>query len=479
MRESIIYYISSLDVRTLCTARLVCRPFRQAASSHLTSLTLSAGYLRSHPDISFGNLPNVNRVTISHVDCEAGDLQMLGHHNICNAVTDMKLVNYRETTTTSILPDFPNLKAMTVHEETNWNTVRQLRRFPSTLQELLLEDSLAVPRADALNCLTRLTSLSLQMVRDQQLPCRALSIFSALRRLDISCTWEDMPSFSELTQLTHFVWRPSFQLPFDSAPLTQLQGLVHFVIEPPLGEFLVTPELFGHIGRITTLRSLDIRRCQAPAGFLAAEAATALGPLCLTSLGLRCCCIDLASLSRVTLEGLQDLTLSAADHLSQDGLLALGWATGLTELDISSKAYAGFGDVGFVAQDLCQTISGMSRLQALSITTSGLPGISCSSFVGSLTLLTSLFWRGDRITDADVSACLGLRKLRVLSLWGNEPAPAGSIRREAVLELAKFPDLLHFILPVMHGCMLSGDLGSEVHALLTSKRDSRGWPPLY
>jgi hypothetical protein len=120
LRESII---SSLDVRMLCTARLVCRPFRQTASSPLgaglTSLTLSAGYLRSHLDVNFGNLPNVKRVTISHVDCEAGNLEMLGHHNICNAVTDLKVVNYRETPATSTLPEISNLRAMTVHGDTN------------------------------------------------------------------------------------------------------------------------------------------------------------------------------------------------------------------------------------------------------------------------------------------------------------------------------------------------------------------------
>jgi hypothetical protein len=481
--------LSFLDVRTLCTARLVCRPFRQAASYELRSLKLSAEYLRSHPDVNFGNLPNVDRVAVSRVDCEAGDLDMLGHHVICDEITHLKVVNYKETPATFTLPELPNLRSMTVERKlvkgiVSCTHLRSLM-LPLTLQELWLEEHF-VANADALNCLTRLTSLSLDITWDAQLPCVALTIFSALKKLKLTCIVPHMPSFGKLTQLTHFVWDPQVYGGgnIDSAPLTQLQRLVHLGVRRVwnLPGVEATLEWFKHIGAVTTLKSLDIAGLTAPhdQAFPAAEATKALGPLsCLTSLALSCCCVDLASLPRVTMEGLQALALFRADHLTQNGLLALGRATGLIRLTITCgwvfQTFESF-EVGFVAQDLCRIVSGLSRLQALNITTEGLPGISCCNFVGPLTSLTGLSWFGDCIMDADVAACLGLRKLRVLKLGAKEPAPSGCVSREAYLELAKLPELYHFELNGGPGCMLHEDLPQEIDTLLISKMDSRGWP---
>ncbi len=411
---------------------------------------------------------------------------MLRHHVICDAITHLKVVNYEETTATFTLPALPNLRSMTVEREfvegfVSWTHLHSLT-LPLTLQELLLEEHF-VANADALNCLTRLTNLSLSITWDAQLPFMALTIFSALKRLKLTCRVSHMPSFSELTQLTHFVWDPDVYGGeyIDSAPLTQLQSLVHLGVGRAwsLPGLQATLEWFKHIGGITTLKSLNTAGFTAPhdQAFPAAEATIVLGPLSsLTCLALKCCCVDLASLPRVTMEGLQDLTLFRADHLTQNGLLALGRATGLVRLCISSGwAFQTFEQFGFVAQDLCRIISGMSRVQALNITTRGLPGMSCCEFVGSLTLLTRFTWRGDRITHADVAACLCLRKLRVLKLWATDPAPSGCVC-EAYLELAKLPELYQFEFNGRLGCMLHEGLCHEIDALFISKMDSRGWP---
>jgi hypothetical protein len=314
----------------------------------------------------------------------------------------------------------------------------------------------------------------------------ALTIFSALKRLKLTSSVPHMPSFGKLTQLTHFVWDPRVYGGgyIDSAPLTQLQSLVHLGVGRAWSSpgVRATLEWFKHIGGITTLKSLDIAGLTArhDQAFPAAEATKALGPLSsLTSLAFKCCCVDLASLPRVTMEGLQVLALVSADHLTQDGLLALGRAPGLTRLTINCGwVFQTFEDfeVGFVSQDLCRIVSGMSRLQALNITTRGLPGISCCNFVGPLTSLTGLSWFGDCIMDADVASCLGLRKLRVLKLWAKKPAPSGCVSREAYLELAKLPDLYHFELNGGPGCIVHEDLPQEIDTLLISKMDSRGWP---
>jgi hypothetical protein len=431
------------------------------------------------------------------VDCQEGDLEMLGHHSICDAITDVHVEHYSESTTTDPLPNLPNLRSMTVASDDivediniDINALPKLHRFPLTLQELLLEDYCPAPTVDALNSLTRLTSLSLSITWGDQLPCMSLTILSALRKLEIRCPWSRFPPFGELRQLTHLIWHPvlGYDHEIDSATLTELQSLVHLGIEPTWHTsykvWVTQLEWFRHIGKITTLKSLRIQGFSTPWGFPAVEAATALGSLSLTRLALACSCIDFSSLSRGTLEGLQDVTLSEAGSLRQEGLCALGRVTGLTRLEIS-PAGGRFEDPGFVPGDLCRVISRMSRLQALSITTSGLPGISCSGFVGPLTGLTYLLWYGDSVTDADVAACLGLRRLRTLRFfidWRGHPlagAASGPISLDVVLELAKLPDLTLLHLPHIGSREPGVSLDhvvDEINPLLNSKSYSRGWP---
>jgi hypothetical protein len=81
--------LEAVDLRTLCTARLVSRHFCRAASTQVQTLRLSAEYLCSHPETTFTHFPNLKQVAIE--DLDEGDFTALSGHAVCEAITDVSL----------------------------------------------------------------------------------------------------------------------------------------------------------------------------------------------------------------------------------------------------------------------------------------------------------------------------------------------------------------------------------------------------
>jgi hypothetical protein len=179
------------------------------------------------------------------------------------------------------------------------------------------------------------------------------------------------------------------------------------------------------------------------------------------------------------MEGLQSLTLKCMHELGREGISALRRATGLTHLRLSCHELIwGFGvqDSGVRPEELGLALSGMSRLQALRLDVNVCPSTSCYSAIGLLTALTSLEVGRGYVTNADVEACLNLKKLRVVSFW---PWPHGScdVTPETLVAMAKLPELtkLHVNL-----CCSSQrvSLKNEILAVIRPARHAKGWPAL-
>jgi hypothetical protein len=97
--------------------------------------------------------------------------------------------------------------------------------------------------------------------------------------------------------------------------------------------------------------------------------------------------------------------------------------------------------------------------------------------IGLLTGLTALSWTGAYITNADVAACVTLKKLRVVSLLPYLEAPGGPINRDWFLALARLPELSKVTFGTWMGISKARGL-RNIEALVNAERHAKGWPPL-
>ncbi len=220
---------------------------------------------------------------------------------------------------------------------------------------------------------------------------------------------------------------------------TRLHNQVHLDLdigpESPLDREL-TPQQFRTIGAITSLRCLRLQMMQHPQ----LPSLSFIFPTPFTRLVLRSFHPNKSFLRGFRIEGLRDLNLDCMRELGSDGVAALGRATGLTHLRLSyyiRGACVAPGEVGIA-------LSLMSRLRALSLDSGEVPAPSCVKAIGLLTDLTSLKWAGKYLTNADVQAWLGLRKLRVLSITSQHGAPSDHrISADTFFVLVKLSELRH------------------------------------
>jgi hypothetical protein len=415
--------------------------------------------------------PNVRRMTVSDVNIEE-DVQLLARPDIRDAVTDMVLAHAPSSATHLRLPEFRNLTSLAFVDHTPPNRFS----LPTTLEELVLDHPAPIPHGDDLNCLTRLTSLRISILPITfHPPDRPVMIFRALHKLDITCKTLYIPGLQMLTQLTHLTWEGTGDESSveDLSPFTHLQKLVHLGIKAE--QFRGTRQSFKCLARMPALRSVDlqIRSAIVRWGRLPGES---LPPLPLTHLGLSLSFMRLGVLPRMTVEGLQDLSLESAFFLEDNEIRGLRQATGLARLEVIMKSGRSYYNR---TRGLQEAISGMSRLQALSLHV-GNAGISCLGSVRKLTGLTQLRWAGVHISNADVKACAHLKGLRELSLSADpyaKSAPPCAITREAFEDLAKLPQLTKLELSHSLGIRV-GLLTDEDQARLNAGRHVRGWPPL-
>jgi hypothetical protein len=356
MLETILGF---LDVRALCTARLVCIRFFTAASRFLHTLELSADRLCTGPRPDFRNFPRLCRVMIPCFDLAKHDLSLLVRSGVSDEVTHLGLElpcpSGVPPSTHHVLPPLPKLVSLIVFKTTP--NPGMPFEFPVTLRDLRLDNSNACPHADPLIRLTGLTNLRISLAGYKQKPFEALSALTALQVLFIQCESSLIPSVAGLMLLTHLTilspegdkgWAHAVVL----ASLSGLCNLAHLGVGPLLLERLT------QVGKITTLKSLklDLRGGHqgtnpdaVPVGFLSG----------LTSLALFCQHPNLPFLQRFNVEGLSALDLSCPLEVGVEAVAALGRATALKYLILTCRS------VNVKPVDLLPALSRMPRLQLL------------------------------------------------------------------------------------------------------------------
>jgi hypothetical protein len=470
--------LGSLDMRTLCTARLVCKTLSSAASRWVHSIRVSAEYLREHPDTNFGHFPCLAQVAIAGILIE--DLPLLALPAVANAVTDVdiQLVDHPLSSSRGprpTLPRFPNMRSMEIRRFELDNDFD----FPPSLQKLVLEDWLCDRNGDAVLRLTGLTSLRLA-VYDRQHSAHAfegLTTLTGLRKLDITGPASMLPCMGALLLLTHLDWAchphrdsPDTQ-PIDLAPLTRLQDLVHLGVYMYLDSGLILDHVVT-IGLMTSLRSLKLRGKRVALVDLDTSLLTPLSRL--TKLFLEEGCMDLSSLQRMNIEGLQDLTLLEAHRWGPEVASVLHRATRLEHLHFT-WSYRGGGRME--AGALVLALSQMSRLQSLLLAPGWLRYQSCFQAIGLLTGLTSLHYSGSDISPADVEECARLTKLRTLTLLPNDFSPCGPITSDEFLAVAMLPELKSLVLGKQLG-FWGYPATHDFAQWYNGPRHCKGWPPL-
>jgi hypothetical protein len=205
--------------------------------------------------------------------------------------------------------------------------------------------------------------------------------------------------------------------------------------------------------------------------------ATVLTPLSrLTALHLNCN-TDICLLARSN-AGLQDLTLVNACQLTAEGVSLIQKATKLTRLDFEyGRGQGGNQGHGVGPMRFVGILSGMTGLQALSLTLNVDWGISCFAAIGRLTALTRLEWYEGHLTYLDVVACTRLKKLRVLRLFPHPAGPPGRISLAAFSALATLPELSRMTMSTKTG-ITAKQVTDEVKTMIDARRHSMGWPPL-
>jgi hypothetical protein len=473
--------LGSLDVRTLCTTRLVCKTLSTAASRCVRSIRVSPEYLRDHPDTTFDSFPCLDQVAITGILAE--DLPLLAQPAISHAVTDVEF-HLVEAPTRGYkyprpnLPLLPNLRSMTIVRFDLDNDFY----FPPSLQELLLQNSVCDRNGGPVLRLTGLTSLRLTVYdkNDSPHPFRGLTSLSALQKLDIHGPASLFLCIGALPLLTHLDWTCldlsglNEGQPFDLAPLTRLHSLVHLGLTAFLDSWLT----FGHIrtiGQMTSLRSLKLRGNDAGGSPGLDLDATLLIPLSgLTKLTLDGGCMDVGSLGRMNIEGLQDLMLWDAHELGPEVASVMERATGLERLDFT---WGYRPSCLLEAEPLSLALSGMSRLQSLRLSPGPLRCESCFQAIGLLTGLTALHYRGDLITHADVELCACLTKLRSLTLEPEQFSPWGPITVDHFLALAMLPELTSLVMGKRVG-FWGYPATHDLAEWYNSERHRKGWPSL-
>jgi hypothetical protein len=298
--------IGFLDVRALCTTRLVCTRFRIAASRFILSIQLSAPDLRTRPDANFKSLPKLERVGIR--GRLPDDFELLTRPPIRDAVTHVEV--FQGDVPAPLMPPLPNLVSLHVLNCRIGQGFRHEPLFPIALQELKLTGAIACADAEALTRLTRLTCLSIYVGADVPEHFEAVTALTTLRELHFRGVPTQIPYLGKLNLLTRLSFLmtsfdPNSGPALDLEPFTCLQNLVDLRVYSLMfpGQEL-TPQHIANIGAIAGLQSLQTDLVEG--SLLAALDPANLAPLSrLTALSLGQ--IDLGTdvpfLSRLNLEG--------------------------------------------------------------------------------------------------------------------------------------------------------------------------------
>jgi hypothetical protein len=202
-----------LDLRTLCTARLTCKHFRQLGAAHLKSLQLDCITLEQHIATDYTQFSGVTRLDV----CVSSTcrLRLLTHPKVAPVITHVQLqqfsCNSRDMAEElAILGLLPKLLSLSVHSGDG--DVCNLGLLPLGLEELTINKPSmclrfpGVEDASPLSRLSKLASLKVNMALDAGGSVGFLSSLRDLHTLHVECCPSVFVPLSALPMLTSLTW---------------------------------------------------------------------------------------------------------------------------------------------------------------------------------------------------------------------------------------------------------------------------------
>jgi hypothetical protein len=479
-----------LDLRTLCTARIVCKRFRHVGAGNFKTLQLDCAGLRQNPKTDFTHFSGLTHLCVS-LESDSS-LPLLTQPGIAPLVTHVRLNqtspgDQRHAGGLALLALLPKLRSLSIPGDFG----HVIRFVPAGLEELILPTPIRRDAdASALTRLSGLTSLvfhgnlhaaaSPSLGLDKKPPLQAASNVPSNHgqgnQRPHQLTTFPSPSdvLSTFTKLRSLIWFVSSSSGGGTGfhGLGQLTGLSQLKVSSP-GE--VGLEFMANIASLSGLTSLDLSGCTLA---WEAGASSALAPLTrLVSLGLFTGPRAMSFLPSLNIEALHSLTLSHSGIVCRSTWV-LHRATGLTHLALAHR-------LGQFPYWLDVALAKMSGLRSLDLRLSGEdPGTALahitddpwhafhlSRVLQGLTRLTKLKYAGPFTANRDIEACVSLPSLRDLEFHSMQRVTLACLPAlQAMSGLTK--------LTLRHSLIHQVDLTPKVRAAFDAPRLLRGWPPL-
>jgi hypothetical protein len=351
--------LQSLDVPTLCTARLVCKHFRKCATGHFKTLCLDCSNARQHRDTDLAQFSGVTRVSVSLIS--DSNLYVLAQPGIAPLVRHIHIQqpspwSKRQAGNLAQLMLLPKLRSLSIPGD-----LRVIQHLPAGLDELILPTPI---RENPLP-LTRFSGLTSLAVYGETVSAAppslgaltALSCLGSLRSLQLCSFSPSSGVLSTFTMLTSLTWLVSGC----TSPGSALSGLSHLTGLASLelsNIWDLDLEGVAHIASLTGLTSLDLSGCR-----LADDvgASSALAPLThLVRLGLFRGRSAKSFLPSLNLEALHSLTVG---HVERD-VTVTQRARGLTHLKL-------FHTLPDLQHELDAVLARMTNLRSLHLCITG------------------------------------------------------------------------------------------------------------
>ncbi len=465
--------LGTLDVLTLCTARLVCNRFRQGSLSHVKALRLDFRALEQHPTVDLTQFTALTHLEV--VGDNESRLDLLAHPKIARLVTHVRVegICIQDVPKREQLAHLSALgKLRVLHLPVN---AHEFELLPLGLERLCISNTIQV-NASPLTRFSGLTGLRIDVASGALPSVASLTGLGNLRSLVLSMEPSDLESLSTFTMLSSL----DLVISSDTRPNTLYQDLSHLTLLSHLrlgfsGGRLYTDarhQDLACIGHLTNLTCLDLQRVGLLGVGHPAAASSALAALSrLVSLGLLCLLAGLSLLPSLNVEKLQSLTLIDA----RGDFSVLFRATNLTSLELTGYVhlyeplYGHYGALGAV-------FAMMSNLRSLKLIVRRgagvIDGVLLSNVLQGVTYLTNLEYGGPYFTlGPDLAACASIPGLRSLS-FNRVPGltTAGIPALQAMSGLTRL---------ILHGTGIrTEDLTPEVRAAFDVERLRYGWPGL-
>jgi hypothetical protein len=255
--------MGSLDVRSLCAARLVCKELRKSASGHLKALELNWAELPEACLTDFGQFAGVTRLTVSgDISLDSASVGLIAHPRIAPLVTHVHMTRFMYVEQADTLPLLMHLPKL--HSLRLCATMCEVELLPVGLKDLILSHHMH-QSASPLTRFTALTGLQLDLFMDGASvePLTGCQNLRSLRLSRVECKYDRFKVVSMLTMLSSLALKLYCQQEAGATIFTNLASLTQLSqLELSEQPQVVTHESLACLSLLTNMTRLCLVGCR-------------------------------------------------------------------------------------------------------------------------------------------------------------------------------------------------------------------------